>query len=218
MTKKDILQTIYDDSIREIDRRIVNIYNGETDDDNVCEGLASLLYVRKSMLNERIMPYLHLFVDDITSFNEEMIEAVRLAYSNGRRILSALENIQEPNSVDIKIRLFFHDELSEEYPANENEFWDILTDRKYNREYENGINITPIYFPCVYQTAEEYLGIEDEADWTEGFDRNLFRDAKMNMAFRHLYKDCLFSLIDIMLVKEFTMVADIKTRNVCTRT
>lgn len=218
MTKKDILQTIYDESIRDIDRRIVNINNGETDDDNVCEGLASLLYVRKSMLNERIMPYLHLFVDDITAFNEEMIEAVKIAYTSGVNLLSAIESKQKSGSTDIKIRLYLHDERSEGSPEIENELWDILTDHKYNPEYENGINITPIYVPFVYQTAEEYLGIEDGADWTEGFDRELFKEAKMNMAFRHLYKDCLFSLIDIMYIKEFTMVADIKTRNVCTRT
>lgn len=217
MTKEDILNAIYDDTIKSIDKHIVNIYNGEVEDDNVCDGQASLLYVRKTMLNERIAPYLHLFADDIKAFNEALIATVRDAYIKGLNVYEALEQLHEPYSKDIKIRLYFQDAPSNHHPANEDEcqdLWDVLTDRTLNREYANGINITPIYIPFVYQTVEEYLGIDDGTKWDEGLEERGLNDAKLNMAFHHLYHHCMFSLIDIMFVREFRSETDIKMRSV----
>ena len=137
MNIKDLLQ---DDALKTLEDQIILSFEGLWSKDHDYTDERSLIEVRKTIINHRVLQHQDLLLPDIIAFNDVMREALRKMFDKAHAVYEANKGFGE----DVEVEACCY--LSNDYPAlhpvqgeNRQELWNALQDSGWNLLYEGGV-------------------------------------------------------------------------------
>jgi hypothetical protein len=200
-----IKETLQDYALQEIEKQIILVYNSPIDIDHSYMDEASLLRVRKNIINRYMLQRQEELLPDIIAFNEALREALRKVYD---RAHDDYENNKERGKDESVDACCF---LDGDYPAlhplqteNRQELWEALLDSGWNRQYDGVTHHPLVVNQKSKETFDEFIGMKSpSANWNEGLDPELTKDLRLINAFYHLFNNTEFAITDFIYCRDF---------------
>lgn len=166
---------------------------------------ASLLRVRKNIINHYMLQRQEELLPDIIAFNEALREALRKVYDRARDDYENNKELGKDESVDACCF------LDGDYPAlhplqteNRQELWEALLDSGWNRQYDGVTHHPLVVNQESKETFDEFIGMKSPyANWNEGLDPELTKDLNLINAFHHLFNNTEFAITDFIYCRDF---------------
>ena len=200
-----IKETLQDYALQEIEKQIILVYNSPIDIDHSYMDEASLLRVRKNIINHYMLQRQEELLPDIIAFNEALREALRKVYDRAHDDYENNKELGEDESMDACCF------LDGDYPAlhplqteNRQELWEALLDSGWNLQYD-GVTPRPLVVnQKSKETFDEFIGMKSpSANWNEGLDPELTKDLPLINAFHHLLNQTEFAITDFIYCRDF---------------
>ena len=138
MNIKDLLQ---DDALKALEDQIIMSFEGLWSKDHDYTDERSLIEVRKTIINHRVLQHQDLLLPDIIAFNDAMREALREMFDKAHAVYEANKGFGE----DVEVEACCY--LSNDYPAlhpvqgeDRQALWDALQDSGWNLLYDSGVS------------------------------------------------------------------------------
>lgn len=200
-----IKETLQDYALQEIEKQIILVYNSPIDIDHSYMDEASLLRVRKNIINRYMLQRQEKLLPDIIAFNEALREALRKVYDRAHDDYENNIGLGKDESVDACCF------LDGDYPAlhplqteNRQELWEALLDSGWNRQYDGVTHHPLVVNQKSKETFDEFIGMKSPyANWNEGLDPELTKDLNLINAFQHLLNQTEFAITDFIYCRDF---------------
>lgn len=205
MNIKDLLQ---DDALKALEDQIIMSFEGLWSKDHDYTDERSLIEVRKTIINHRVLQHQDLLLPDIIAFNDAMREALREMFDKAHAVYEANKKIDE--NVEIWACCY----LSIDYPAlhpvqgeNRQELWNALQDSGWNLLYDTGV-FFPLRLIGNYDPNsndfDDFIGMNcSSPNWNEGLDQELTKDLHLIQAFHNLFDHTDFAITDFIYCRDF---------------
>ena len=202
MNIKDLLQ---DDALKALEDQIIMSFGGLWSKDHDYTDERSLIEVRKTIINHRVLQHQDLLLPDIIAFNDTMSEALREMFDKAHAVYEANKGFGE----DVEVEACCY--LSNDYPAlhpvqgeNRQDLWNALQDSGWYLLYETGVKL-PLTLPQdANETFDDFIGMNcPPPNWNEGLDQELTKDLHLIDAFHHLFDHTDFAITDFIYCRDF---------------
>ncbi len=175
-----------------------------------------LLYLRKDMINNRILVNQEEILPDIIAFNDVLTAALRELYDRAHRIWDSIKDNADFKDAEIEAKCY----LSYDYPKlhpvqgkDRQDLWNALCDTGWNGVYEQGLYLMTLSLPEDNFSFEDLVGLDEkDNNWTEGLDRELTKDLHLTSAFHNTFEHLKFAITDFIYVREFETEINIEIR------
>ena len=205
MNIKDLLQ---DDALKALEDQIIMSFEGCWSKDHDYTDERSLIEVRKTIINHRVLQHQDLLLPDIIAFNDAMREALREMFDKAHAVYEANKKI------DKNVEIWACCYLSIDYPAlhpvqgeNRQELWNALQDSGWNLLYDTGV-FFPLRLIGNYDPNsndfDDFIGMNcPPPNWNEGLDQELTKDLHLIQAFHNLFDHTDFAITDFIYCRDF---------------
>lgn len=196
---------LYDYDIELVKDEILSKYDGHWHDYADC---ASLLTMRKNMINRRVLARQEQILPDIIEFNDALRHALKEMYHRAHCIWDSIKDNDWGDNVEVTAKCF----LCDDYPANHplqgedrEMLWIALCDSACNPLYEDGVTLPALTLPSHSDMSfETFIGMDcPPPNWNEGLDRELTNHLHLISAFHNLFDHMNFAITDFIYVRKF---------------
>jgi hypothetical protein len=212
MNIKDLLQ---DDALKALEDQIIMSFEGLWSKDHDYTDERSLIEVRKTIINHRVLQHQDLLLPDIIAFNDTMSEALREMFDKAHAVYEANKGFGE----DVEVEACCY--LSNDYPAlhpvqgeNRQDLWNALLDSGWNVIYDSGVTFTLELTRDADQTFDDFIGMNcPPPNWNEGLDQELTKDLHLIQAFHNMFDHTDFAITDFIYCRDFYYEIKVEFRN-----
>ena len=215
MNIKDLLQ---DDALKALEDQIIMSFEGLWSKDHDYTDERSLIEVRKTIINHRVLQHQDLLLPDIIAFNDTMREALREMFDKAHAVYEANKKIDE--NVEIWACCYLSIDYSALHPVqgeNRQELWNALQDSGWNLLYDTGV-FFPLRLIGNYDPNsndfDDFIGMNcPPPNWNEGLDQELTKDLHLIQAFHNLFDHTDFAITDFIFCRDFYYEIKVEFRN-----